>query len=358
MTIATKTAPQKESRNESKGPSKGSKKGDTDSQRAIPTAFTKMIGCKYPLISGPMFLVSDENLVASVSEAGALGATPSLNWRTTAEFRNAIRNIKARTDKPFAINLIVNKANTRQHADLDVCVEERVPMIITSLGSPKDVIRRMHEVGGKVFCDVTNLSYSQKCQDMGADGVIAVSAGAGGHAGPISPLVLIPYLCKHLKIPVIAAGGIATGQQMAAALLLGASAVQIGTRFIASREAKVDEAYKNAIINSEPEDIVLTMKISGTPAAVINTPYIAKQGLELNAFEAMLFKYPRTKKYMKMLRTYVGAKALEKAVNGPTWKEVWSAGQGVGLIEEILPAREIVQLLVEQYHEAFSRTAD
>jgi nitronate monooxygenase len=268
----------------------------------IETVFTRMLGCRYPIISGPMFLVSDEALVASVSEAGGLGATPSLNWRTPAEFRNAIRNIKARTTQPFGVNLIVNQANPRQHADLEVCVEEKVPLVITSLGSPKEVIRRMHEVGGKVFCDVTNLAYAKKVQDMGADGVIAVSSGAGGHAGNISPLVLIPYLKKHLSIPIVAAGGIATGEQVAAALILGASAAQIGTRFIATREARVDKNYKQAILNATPEDIVLTKKISGTPAAVINTPYVAKQGLELNPFEAYLFKNPATKKYVKMAR--------------------------------------------------------
>lgn len=294
---------------------------DATALRPIPTAFTELLGCAYPIISGPMFLVSDENLVSAVSEAGGLGATPSLNWRTTADFKNALRSIKARTSKPFGVNLIVNQANPRQHADLDVCAEEKIPLVITSLGNPKETIRRMHEVGGKVFCDVTNLSYAQKVQDLGADGVIAVSAGAGGHAGPISPLVLIPYLKKHLRIPVIAAGGIATGEQMAAAMLLGASAVQIGTRFIATNEAKVDDRYKNAIVNSEPDDIVLTKKISGTPAAVINTEYVKKQGLELNPFEAFLLKNPRTKKYMKMARAYIGAKALEKAVSTTTWKK-------------------------------------
>jgi nitronate monooxygenase len=295
-----------------------------------------------------MFLVSDENLVSAVSEAGGLGAMPSLNWRTTAEFKNIVREVKARTSKPFGVNLIVNQANPRQHADLDVCAEERVPLVITSLGNPKETIRRMHEVGCKVFCDVTTLPYAQKVEDLGADGVIAVSAGAGGHAGPISPLVLIPYLKKHLKIPVVAAGGIATGEQMAAALLLGASAVQIGTRFIAAAEAKADERYKGAILKSEPEDIVLTKRISGTPAAVINTEYVKKQGLELNPVEAFLLKNPKTKKYMKMARAYIGAKALEKAVSTTTWKEVWSAGQGVGLIEEILPAADIVQNLVRE----------
>jgi nitronate monooxygenase len=227
--------------------------------------------------------------------------------------------------------------------------------VITSLGSPKEAIQKMHAVGCKVYCDVTNLEYALKVQDQGADGVIAVSAGAGGHAGPISPLVLIPYLKHHLKIPIVAAGGIATGEQMAAAILLGASAVQIGTRFIASTEAKVDQSYKDAIIKAEPEDIVMTNKISGTPAAVIRTPYIDKVGLELNSIEKFLLGHPRTKKYMKMIRSYIGAQALEKAVSGTTWKEVWSAGQGVGLIDEVMPAKEIIEMLSRQYFEAIQR---
>lgn len=323
----------------------------------IHTAFTDMMGCRYPIIAGPMFLVSDENLVTAVSEAGGLGATPSLNWRTSEQFRQAIREIKKRTSKPFGVNIIVNKANPRVDADLEVCAEEKVPLVITSLGSPKDVIKRMHEVGCKVFCDVVNLDYAKKVQDLGADGVIAVSAGAGGHPGPVSPLVLLPYLKKHLRIPIVAAGGIATGEQMAAALMLGASAVQVGTRFITSTEAKAEASYKNAIIKAQPEDIVLTLKISGTPAAVIRTPYVDRVGLDLNPIEKFLLKNPRSKKYMKMARAYIGSKALEKAAAGTTWKEVWSAGQGAGLIEEILPAAEIVRRLAAEYGEAVCREA-
>lgn len=319
---------------------------------SIQTAFTTLLGCEHPIIAGPMFLVSEETLVSAVSNAGGVGGMPSLNWRKTEEFRAAVRRTKELTKKPFAVNLIVNKSNIRQHADLDVCAEEKVPMVITSLGNPKDVIKRMHEVGGKVFCDVTTLDYAKKVQDLGADGVIAVSAGAGGHAGPTSPLVLLPYLKKHLSIPVVAAGGVATGAQMAACLLLGASAVQIGTRFIASREAKVDEAYKRAILKAEPEDIVLTKKISGTPAAVIKTPYVEKAGLELNPVEEFLMKSGLTKKYAKMARSLWGAYLLQKAAKTTTWKEVWSAGQGVGLIDEILPAAEIVERLVREYREA------
>ena len=320
--------------------------------RPISTDISRLLGCDYPIIAGPMFLVSNTPLVTAVSQAGGVGAMPSLNWRTTQEFRLAVQEVKRNTDKPFGVNLIVNKANPRIEADLAVCVEEKVPLVITSLGSPKETIRRMHAVGGKVFCDVTTLPYALKVQDMGADGVVAVSSGAGGHAGPISALVLIPYLKRHLKIPVIAAGGIATGEQIAAALLLGASAVQIGTRFIATPEVQVEDKYKQAILSADPEDIVLTMKLSGTPCAVIRTPYVDKIGTELSWVESNLLKNPRFKKYMKMARAYIGSEALKKAITGPTYKEVWSAGQGVGLIDEILPAAEIMKRLVQEFYEA------
>ncbi|MCM2324215.1 MAG: nitronate monooxygenase [Oligoflexia bacterium] len=317
-------------------------------------SLTQLLGCKYPIIAGPMFLVSDEALVSAVSEAGGIGAMPSLNWRTPEGFREAIQEVKKRTSQPFAVNLIVNQANPRQEADLAICVEERVPLVITSLGNPKEAIRRMHEAGGKVFCDVTTLDYAKKVEALGADGVVAVSSGAGGHAGPISPLVLIPYLRRNLKIPVIAAGGIATGEQLAAVMMLGAAGAQIGTRFIASAEAKVDPAYKNAILRARPEDIVMTLRISGTPAAVIRTPYIDKVGLDLNPLEKLLYRSGLTRKYMKMLRYYLGSRALRRATGGTTWKEVWSAGQGVGLIEDVLPAAEIVRRLMQEYETASS----
>ena len=317
-------------------------------EKPLRTAFTDLVGCKYPVIAGPMFLVSDENLVAAVSNGGGVGGMPSLNWRSTDEFRAVVRKVKKLTDQPFAVNLIVNKSNVRAGADLKVCADEGVPVVITSLGNPKETIKAMHSVGSKVLCDVTTLDYAKKVEDLGADGVIAVSAGAGGHAGPTSPLVLLPYLKKHIRLTIVAAGGVATGEQVAACLLLGASAVQVGTRFIASKEAKVDKAYKDAILKAEPEDIVLTKKISGTPAAVIRTPYIDKQGLELNPLEEFLMKNGLTKKYTKMARSLWGAYLLQKAAKNTTWKEVWSAGQGVGLIEEVLPAAEIVQKLIRE----------
>lgn len=325
----------------------------TDSKPpAIDSQFTRLMGCDYPIIAAPMFLVSNEELVVRTSDAGGLGATPSLNWRTVEEFDAALGKISSQTNKPYGVNLIVNKTSLRMEQDLDVIVKYKVPLVITSLGNPKTVIEKVHAYGGKVFCDVTNLKYALKVEEQGADGVIAVSAGAGGHAGPISPMVLLPYLKQHLKIPVVAAGGIVNGTQILAALILGADAVQIGTRFIATNEATAGDDYKNAILNSSPEDIVMTLRLSGTPAAVINTPYIQKVGLDLNPLEKFLRKNPRTMKYAKLLRVIWGSKALEGAAHKTTWKTVWTAGQGVGMIDGIKPAYDVMQQLAREYWEA------
>lgn len=294
-----------------------------------------------------MFLVSNEDLVVEASEAGALGTFPALNYRPIEAYRKALENIKKRTRNPIGVNIIVNKSNTRQNEDLKWALENGVEVFITSLGSPKSVIAEAHKNGAKVFCDVTNLEHAQKVQDMGADGVIAVGSGAGGHAGPISPLVLIPWLKKSLNIPVIAAGGISHGSQISACLALGAAGVSIGTRFIASTEAQVDSAYKEAVVKSSPEDIVLTTKISGTPAAVIRTPAVEAMGLDLNPVLKFFKDYGPTKKYVVPLIHMMGERTLAKAAKSPvdklSWKQVWSAGQSVGLVEEIKPVRKIIE---------------
>ncbi len=322
-------------------------------------AFVKITKSKFPIIAGPMFLISDEKLVTAACNSGIVGGLPSLNWRTTEQFQAALKTIKSNVgEKPFAVNIIVNKSNPRVSADLKACLNEGVPIFITSLGSPKEVIQEAHKIGSKVFCDVTTLDYAKKVEDLGADGVIAVSQGAGGHAGPISPMVFVPYLKKHIRIPIVAAGGISTGRGLAAALALGASAVQIGTRFIATTESKAGDNYKQAILKAEPEDIVLTTRISGTPAAVIKTPYIEKVGLDLNPIEKMLLSNPKLKKWMKMLINLRGMNLLSGAAEKTTWKEVWSAGQGVGLIDEILSVKEVVDFIMEEYHQTISNLSE
>ena len=316
---------------------------------AIETDFTKMMGCKYPIIGAPMFLVSNVEMVVAISEAGGVGSFPALNFRPIDKYQDALADIRRRTKKPIGVNIIVNKSNARQDQDLKYALDAGVDLFITSLGSPEKVIKEAHKNGAKVICDVTNLAHAQKVQDQGADGVVAVGSGAGGHAGPISPVVLVPWLKEKLKIPIIAAGGIATGSQVAASLALGASAVHVGTRFIASKEAGVDAAYKNAVVDSSPEDIVMTTRVSGTPAAVINTPYVQKLGTDLPFVLKLLKDDPRTKKYVVPLIHLMGMRTLENAANKASWKTVWSAGQSVGLVHEILTCEEIVEKLVREY---------
>lgn len=320
--------------------------------KKIKTSFTDTMGINYPIIAAPMFLVSNTDIVVEASEAGGIGTFPALNYRPIEQYAEALKNIKSRTKKPIGVNVIVNKSNTRQTEDIKVALDHGVDMFITSLGSPKSVIQDAHKNGAKVFCDVTNLEHALKVQDMGADGVIAVGAGAGGHAGPISPLVLIPWLKTRLQIPIIAAGGIAHGSMISACLALGASGVSVGTRFIASREAQVDQSYKDAIVNSTPEDIVMTTRVSGTPAAVINTPYVQKMGTDLPWAMKILKDYKLTKKYMVPLIHLMGMKSLEAAATKPTWKTVWTAGQSVGLVEEILTVKEIYAKLINEYDES------
>ena len=323
--------------------------------KSIETPFTRMMKIKLPIIGAPMFLVSNANMVVAISEAGGIGTIPSLNYRPEAKFAEALKEIKSRTKKPIGVNIIVNKSNIRAQNDFKISLDHGVELFITSLGSPKEIIQEAHKQGAKVICDVVNLEHAKKVQDLGADGVIAVAAGAGGHAGPISPIVLISWLQKKLSIPVIAAGGIADGATVASMLVLGAAAVSIGTRFIASNEAQIDQAYKDAIVKSTPEDIVMTTRLSGTPAAVIRTPYIDKIGLNLPWYLNILKDQKLTKKYIVPLIHFLGSRALEDAALGPSWKTVWSAGQSVGLIDDILSCKDIVDKLVSEYDQCLKQ---
>ena len=310
---------------------------------------TELLGIRYPIIGAPMFLVSNEAMVAAVSNAGGIGSFPALNFRPIDRYEEALKKVKSLTDKPISVNIIVNKSNLRQNDDLKIALKHGVNLFITSLGSPKTVIEEAHKNGAKVFCDVTNLEHALKVQELGADGVIAVASGAGGHAGPITPFVLVPWLKKELEIPIILAGGIADGHGLAAALSLGASGVSVGTRFIASKEASVDQAYKDAIVKSTPEDIVMSTRVSGTPASVINTEYVQKIGTDLPIWLELLKKNPKTKKYVVPLIHMLGMRTLEEAASKPTWKTVWSAGQTVGLIHDIPPCAQIVESIVSEY---------
>lgn len=311
-----------------------------------------LLGIDFPIIMAPMFLVSNEKMVIEAIKAGITGAIPALNYRNTDELRAAIQFIKKEIKGPFGINLIVNKSNFLYKEQLEVCCEEKVDFIITSLGSPEETINMAHKTGVKVFCDVTDLKYALKVEALGADAVIAVNKEAGGHAGNISYKELIPLLKSACKIPVISAGGVGTGEGVKEMIQLGADGLSMGSIFIASTEAGVSQEYKQAIVDYGSNDIVMTTKLSGTPCSVINTPYVQKTGTSQNWLEKILNKNKRLKKWVKALVFFRGMKSLQKAAFSSTYKTVWCAGPSIEYVHAILPISEIVANLKKEYEQA------
>ncbi|MFN5846034.1 MAG: NAD(P)H-dependent flavin oxidoreductase, partial [Flavobacteriia bacterium] len=216
-------------------------------EKRIPAAsLCDLLGIDFPVIMAPMFLVSNEKMIIEAVRAGITGAVPALNYRGTDQLRQAIQSMKKEVAGPIGVNLIVNKSNFLYREQLTVCCEEKVDFIITSLGSPEETIKEAHKAGVKVFCDVTDVKYAKKVEALGADAVIAVNKEAGGHAGNISYIELIPELVKACKIPVISAGGVGSGDGIKQMLDLGAAGVSMGSIFIASEEAPVSDEYKQA----------------------------------------------------------------------------------------------------------------
>ncbi|MFM7666760.1 MAG: NAD(P)H-dependent flavin oxidoreductase [Bacteroidota bacterium] len=309
-----------------------------------------LLEIEFPVIMAPMFLVSNEVMILEALKAGITGAIPALNYRTIDELRSTIQSIKSKTDKPFGINLIVNKSNFKYKEQLRVCCEEKVDFIITSLGSPEETILRAHEQGIKVFCDVTDVKFALKVEKLGADAIIAVNKEAGGHAGQLSYKQLIPDLLKYCSIPIISAGGVGDGKGIKKMVDLGASGVSMGSIFIASKEAPVSDEYKNACVEYGAKDIVMTTKISGTPCTVINTPYVQQIGTSQNWFERFLSRNKQIKKWFKALTFIKGMKKLEKAAFSSTYQNVWCAGPSIEHTKEILPISEIIKRLKEDFN--------
>lgn len=311
-----------------------------------------MLGIDYPIIIAPMFLVSNVEMLIAGIKAGATAAVPALNYRTTDELREAIRTVKKEAGGPMGINLIVNKSNFLYKEQLDIICEEKVDYIITSLGSPEETINKAHEHGIKVFCDVTDLKYAKKVEQLGADALIAVNKEAGGHAGNISYKDLIPTLKENCSIPIISAGGVGTGQQMKEFMDAGADGFSMGSIFIASTEAGVTEDYKQACVDYGKNDIVMTTKLSGTPCTVIKTPYVEKIGTKQNWLERFLNKNKKLKKWVKALTFMRGMKSLRKAAFSATYKTLWCAGPSIEHVKSVRPIKEIIEQLVTEYHNA------
>lgn len=317
------------------------------------TWLTETFNIKYPIIMAPMFLVSNEEMLFAAADAGITGCAPALNWRTPEDFEKAMKNLKENCKGAFGINLIVNKSNIQLDRQLEICAKYPPDYVITSLGSPEKTIKKLKPHGVKVICDVVDVEYAQKVEGLGADAVIAVNSGAGGHAGPIAASILVPMLQKSCKLPVISAGGVGTGAGLLSVLSLGAEGVSVGSPFIACEESAVNEDYKQAVVDYGAKDIALTTKISGTPCTVIKTPYVEKIGTEQNFVESFLNKNKQVKKYAKMLTYYKGTKLLEKAAFSATYKSVWCAGPSIEFITKKEKAGDIVSRIVNEYHEAF-----
>lgn len=308
---------------------------------------TELLNIKYPIIQAPMFLVSNTAMVKEAMKCGIAGCIPALNYRTLPELREAIRELHAsKVDGgSFGFNLIVNKSNVKYKGQLEVLCEEGCDFIITSLGSPEETIKQAHKVGIKVFCDVVDLKFAKKVENLGADAVIAVNNEAGGHRGDKSPKDLITELVANCAIPIISAGGVGCKADIDKMLSYGAAGVSVGSPFIASTEANVTDDYKQACVDYGAEDIVVTERISGTPCTVINTPYVKKIGTKATWLENLLNKNKKLKKWVKMIRFSIGMKATEKAATKATYKTVWVAGPSIEHTNAILPTKAIIKRL-------------
>ena len=326
----------------------------------IKTKLTELFPIDFPVIMAPMFLVSDETMVKAAVKNRIIGTFPTLNYREPEKLDAVLKNLNRflkETENPgtYGVNIITQKSNPYYKTHLNICIKNKVPFYITSLGNPKEVIEEAHKYGAKVFCDVTNLKHAEKAVKLEADGIIAVGQGAGGHAGPEPLQILIPALKERFpEIPIIAAGGISTGKALHSVLVLGAAGASIGTSFIATKEAPVSNDYKNAIVKAEAEDIVMTERISGTPSTVINTAYAKKIGYKQNWLERKLSQNPRTKKYFKMLVQIKGMKKLEKSVKPGNYKNLWIAGKSVQFVNEILSIENRILKLKNELTESIS----
>lgn len=316
----------------------------------------QLLDIQYPVIAAPMFLISNTKMTIAALNSGISGAFPALNYRTDVELRTAIETIKAASSKAFGVNLIVNKSNPKYHKQLDTLIDVKVPYIITSLGNPREVIERSKPLGIKVFCDVVDLKYAQKVEELGADAVIAVNNRAGGHCGPMSPKELITVLKENCGLPIISAGGIGRGQDLADVMEWGAAGASIGTIFIACEEADVSPEYKQAMIDYGEKDIVLTTKLSGSHLTVINTPYVQKLGTKAGWLEGLMLRNKALKKYAKMFVAFRGMKAVENAALKATYKTVWCAGPAIEHVTAIRPMKDIIGTLISEWKTAANQT--
>jgi len=298
---------------------------------------------RLPVVAAPMFLVSNPQLVLACCNNGIVGSFPALNQRESSGFKDWLEEIEAgRSDTaaPYAVNLIVHGSNPRLQADLAICVEQRVPIVITSLGAVKEVVDAVHSYGGLVFHDVTTRRHAEKAAEAGVDGLIAVAAGAGGHAGTWSPFALIAEIRQFFDKTLLLAGCLNQGHEILAAQLLGADLAYLGTRLIATQENAASPAYKQMILDAKAADIIHTPAVSGVPASFM------RQSLELAGYDLKQLQNKGEVNY--------GEKLKPMDEEAKAWKTVWSAGQGVGNIRDLPSVEQLITRLDNEYRAALT----
>jgi nitronate monooxygenase len=304
-----------------------------------------------PVIGSPLFIVSNPDLVIAQCKAGIVGSFPALNarpaevldqWleRITTELAEYDRAHPERPSAPFAVNQIVHKSNDRLEHDVAMCVKHKVPLVITSLGARSDVFDAVHSYGGMVLHDVINQTFAHKAIEKGADGLILVATGAGGHAGVQSPFALVQETRAWFDGPIALSGSIATGDAVLAAEAMGADFGYIGSAFIATKEANASEAYKRAIVDGTAQDIVYTNLFTGVHGNYLR-PSIVAAGLDPDAL-------PESDPSKMAFGS--GGSAKSKA-----WKDIWGCGQGIGAVQDVPGAGEYVARLIAQYRAARTR---
>jgi nitronate monooxygenase len=300
---------------------------------------------RLPVVAAPMFLVSNPQLVLACCNNGIVGSFPALNQRESSGFKDWLQEIEAGlsdTAAPYAVNLIVHGTNPRLQADLAICVEQRVPIVITSLGAVKDVVDAVHSYGGLVFHDVTTRRHAEKAAEAGVDGLIAVAAGAGGHAGTWSPFALIAEIRQFFDKTVLLAGCLNQGHEILAAQLLGADLAYLGTRLIATQENAASDAYKQMLLDAKAADIIHTPAVSGVPASFM------RQSLEQAGYDIKQLQSKGEVNY--------GEKLKPMDEEAKAWKTVWSAGQGVGAIRDLPSVEALIARLDQEYRQALSHS--
>lgn len=301
-----------------------------------------------PLIVAPMFLVSTPEMVIAAGTEGVVGSFPAHSTRSSEileEWLSRIGTARRRlTDNgvapaPYAVNLVVHRSNERLQASLDLCVKHRVPIVLSSKSAPNEAVKRVHDYGGVVLHDIANQRHAEKALDAGVDGLIAVCSGSGGHTGTINPFALVNEVRQIYSGPLVLAGGMTTGQDVFAARAMGADLAYIGTRFIATQESAAADAYKRLILASRADDVFFSDAIDGAPANWLSRSLV-DAGLDLD-----------------VLRTTARGAVVAAEETAKRWKDIWTAGHGVGNIAEIPTTADLCRRMTIEYQDAQAKFA-